>query len=294
MFLFKFKKVMTSINLPVQLDSQIKKKSSKIERKQYVKNYKNKIGLKGKLFISEKLPGPRVIWTGKHLLTKDLTPLYPPNTFLKLLGNIPLDGVLEGYNEPLTETDWKKIKFVVFDMPLPNLPFETRLNRLKRSKLILQSKIVKLHTFYEILRIENSFNQVNELYQKSLLNKKKGVMLIQASNIYQGKQTNSFITYKKQNFGKAKIVGYIEGIGKYYSFLGKYKCENEHGKIFYCSEDIPEIFRFKYHFDRTICKKIDSNDIPLIGDIITFTSDKMIKNGTVPRLPIYKSFERIN
>lgn len=294
-FLFKFKKPMMATDLPVQLELNTFQQKNKLERKEYVQVYKHKIGLKGKWYVSEKLRGPRTLWSGNQLLDKTLRVLDAPKWFIKELPpNIPLDGVLQGYRGPVEkEVDWKKVKFVVFDMPVSGLPFETRLNRLKRLHNITSSSVIKIHNLTLFTNIETEFPKVNDLYTESISNGGNGVMLIEANSLYQGKKNNKLLSYKREIFGVAKITGYREGMNRYYTYLGKFQCETEHGKTFYCSHDIPDEIRKKYHFDRTQLRSITNPEtVPVIGDTLIYTSDIMIKNGTVPRDPIFKDFEK--
>lgn len=296
MLCFKFKQPMQSTILPVQLEITEYSKKSKQETREYVKKYKNKIGITGKWYISTKLKGPRVIWNGKQILNKHLYPIpNVPTWFIALLPkNVCLDGVLQNFHET-KPNQWKEIIFMVFDMPVHNVVFESRLGKLKKMYEGLfnvnQKKHIRIHEFEFIPDIQKEFKHVNNRYVEEIEKGGRGIMLIQASSKYKGEIVNHLLEYKKEYIGKATIIGLLEGVKQYYRYLGKFKCKTDQGKVFYCSKDIPDDIRKKYHFKFKECMFIEK-DVPQINDILTYTSTIMIKNGTVPRDAIYKAFEK--
>lgn len=297
---FKFKRLMTHSELPVQLDlssnSTTVQQMDRNGRKAYIKAYKDKIGLKGRWYMSEKLSGFKVLWNGREFLDKTLRPVpHIPLSILKvMLKGIPLEGVLINFSPSIRgPVSWEKVKFIIYDFPLPNTSFENRWNRALKWTAIAQSPVCQLHTFTVLQNIETEFYKVNDLYTSVLDKGGKGVMLMEANSLYLPKQVTTLLSYKQDIYGSARIVGYREGMQKWYKYLGKFKCETENGKFFYCSQGIPDEIRYAFHFDRTVLTSIDNpENVPLIGDTLYYTSASMIKNDTVPRDAVFKDFEK--
>ena len=99
-------------------------------------------------WASEKYDGMRALWTGNKLVSRNNKPIAAPKWFLKWLPRgVPLDGELlidrAKFQELISvvrkkvpiDSEWKKVKYFVFDVPL-NLPFEERMKIM--NKIIAQ------------------------------------------------------------------------------------------------------------------------------------------------------------
>ena len=336
--LFPYNRVMNPSKLIPQVKLTQFNPRNKKQLREYHKNYKIKIGLEGRWYVSEKIVGVRAIWDGKSLVTKHFKEIKNvPKWFTNILPrHAPLEGVLTNFNmlNPSVDPEWSKVKYIVYDMPTTKYVFQDRLTRLRNIPLFkLQEqhlkriesennnndnesnssncsksssnrrqrafKIKNLHlnniclqTFKEIQNVQNDFRIVNNMYSNAL-ETDKGLMLINASNMYRPGDSKSFYEYKENHAGEATIIGYKEGENKYYGILGKYHCKiPENGKKFYLSVGIPDDIRKQYEFFQTKLMNIDVDnkdgiDVPIIGDTIIYHSENMIKDDTVPRLPIY-------
>lgn len=330
--LFPYIRVMGASKLIPQVKLTQFNPRNKKELREYHKDYRTKIGLEGRWYVSEKIVGVRAIWDGKNLVTKNFKEIKNvPKWFLNILPrHAPLEGVLTNFNmlNPSIDPEWSKVKYIVYDMPSTKYVFNDRLTRLRNIPLFkLQEQHLKripkdsnsshddrsrnssnrkqrafklknlhlnnicLQTFTEIQNIQNDFRVVNSMYSGALIGD-KGLMLINASNMYRPGESKSFYEYKEDHAGEATIIGYKEGENKYYGILGKYQCKiPENGKKFYLGVGIPDEIRKQYEFFQTKLTNINVDneeiDVPLIGDTVIYHSEKMIKDNTVPRLPIY-------
>ena len=330
--LFPYIRVMGASKLIPQVKLTQFNPRNKKELREYHKDYRTKIGLEGRWYVSEKIVGVRAIWDGKNLVTKNFKEIKNvPKWFLNILPrHAPLEGVLTNFNmlNPSVDPEWSKVKYIVYDMPTTKYVFHDRLTRLRNIPLFkLQEQHLKripkdsnsshddrsrnssnrkqrafklknlhlnnicLQTFTEIQNIQNDFRVVNSMYSDALIGD-KGLMLINASNMYRPGESKSFYEYKEDHAGEATIIGYKEGENKYYGILGKYQCKiPENGKKFYLGVGIPDEIRKQYEFFQTKLTNINVDneeiDVPLIGDTVIYHSEKMIKDNTVPRLPIY-------
>jgi DNA ligase-1 len=93
-------------------------------------------------WMREKLNGIRAYWDGEKLYSKDGKEYLIPSYFGDGLPPvIPLDGELYLNNGGLNrltsiinskDADWKNVKYVVFDLPFSNDPYESRMEELKK------------------------------------------------------------------------------------------------------------------------------------------------------------------
>lgn len=267
--------------------------------KDYGKKYDDEIGIYGSWYMSEKYDGIRAFWTGKELRTRSMRKFTcVPSWFIKKLPRgIPLDGEIIVPNKPFQyfsslsitkeeDPKWKEVEYKVFDMPIPNVSFEERLNRLRKIKGI------DLVEFIKLKNIKADFKKVNEYFRKVVEKGGEGVILIKADSHYLPKRVKHCLKYKKEMSGEAEVIGYCEGFGKYYQKLGKFKCKiPKTGKTFYCGTGLSDELRNMYHFDKTVCYLIDDDKphlkAPRIGDIITFNCMEILPSG-IPRMSVFK------
>lgn len=273
--LFQLQCPMTSTILPVDLELtkhlNFKDKSSK---RKFIIDYDRRIGLRGGWFYYKKLFGTRLIWTGKELLDENLCK-FDSDISLICPKLFPLDGYLiDGV-------------YVVVDSPLKRSCFKDRYLLLKKNKCFKHEKL-KLHEIYYVKNINIEFFKINDFYKKNL-----DTMLIHENSMYESKESEKFIHYKERIKGKAKIIELREGMFKYYGFLGKFKCQTDNGKTFYCSKDIPDHIRKNYIFKRKKLIRIIDSSLPMIGDMIEYTTNYMIKNDKVPQDPHFVNFNKI-
>lgn len=336
--LFPYNRVMEPCKLTPQVKLTQFDPRNKKDLREYHKDYKMKIGLEGRWYVSEKLTGVRAIWDGKNLVTKHFKEIKNvPKWFINILPrHAPLEGILTNFNmlNSSIDPEWSKVKFIVYDMPSTKYPFHDRLTRIRNIPLFkIQEQHLKralsgndttgttggalprsaqrtsrsqktfklknlhlnnicLHEFKELNNIQNDFRVVNGMYSNALKDD-KGLMLISSTNMYRPGEQKSFYEYKEDHEGEAKIIGYKEGENRYYGILGKYHCQIPgNGKKFYLGVGIPDDIRKQYEFFQTKLMNIGTKfiDVPLIGDTIIYHSEDMIKDNTVPRLPIYVDF----
>lgn len=261
--------------------------------------------IKDTWFVSEKYDGIRAIWTGDSLITRSNRKFtYVPPTFLgKLPKGIPLDGELLVPGKPFSyfssisirkdwDPKWDQVVYMVFDTPQPNIPFTKRLVYLKKN--LPKCKQIKLVPFCEIANIQFNMEKVHKLYGNIIQKGGEGVMLIKDDSLYEhGKRSKWLLKYKKNIEGECVVIGYVGGNGKYAGFLGALKCKLDNGSVFHIGTGFTDEQRKKYKFNNTIATKgpavsVTSQDVPKIGDTITYQCLEIIKKSGIPRMPIFK------
>lgn len=271
----------------------------------------NKLG--GTWYMSEKFDGIRALWTGRELITRAWRSFtYVPPWFLKQMPiGTPLDGELFipdvefSYFSSLSVTKkceavddkWKKVQYIVFDMPLKTLNFEQRLLGLQRTKF--RGKQIKIMEFTKLHNIMKEFQKVNVKFKEVTKRGGEGVMLIKADSTYDSKRSRNSLKYKKEHTGEAIVVEVCEGLGRNSKRLGKLKCKLlESSRTFYCGTGFNDAERNFYHFDKTVCEFIDDDTddikVPRIGDIINYSCMEIIKKTGIPRMSVYRGIRNNN
>src|SRR5690606_36303228 len=94
-------------------------------------------------WVSEKLDGVRAYWDGQRLLSRQGNPFHAPAWFTEVLPDQPLDGELwmgRGRFHELSgavrrqeadDAQWRRIRYMVFDLPASPDPFGVRLRQLR-------------------------------------------------------------------------------------------------------------------------------------------------------------------
>ena len=89
--------------------------------------------------MSEKLDGVRCYWDGSNMYTRTGKPFYAPKEWTSKLPKIELDGELWTSRDDfqkivsivrkkdINNSEWSKIKFMIFDAPLVRGKFSTRM-----------------------------------------------------------------------------------------------------------------------------------------------------------------------
>lgn len=261
--------------------------------------------LHGNWYVSEKYDGIRGIWKNGWMYTKSGRRFrYVCPKFIKKLPDINLDGELIIPNAPFNEFSslsvtkksnlWDKVVYNVFDTPpkaaiskklTPPKPvnhgFKDRLAILEKTEFGDNIKLIDFHHKKNITK-----ETVQEYYKEIVKKGGEGIMLIHENNIYKHKRTNTLLKYKKINEDEAKVVGYLEGKGKYRGFLGKYVCQFK-DIIFKLGSGLSDELRYSYMFEDGVCVSVNSPKAPQIDDLVTFKYMELTKNG-VPRLPVFK------
>ncbi len=143
-----------------------------------------KVKLPEKIYIQEKLDGIRCIWNGSEMLTRTGQVIVSMPKLLKILksefSDTPLDGEL--YSNELSFKDIisstrrsenieedERIFFYVFDMPIKNLTFEQRLDKLKTLKYNKRVKLLNAKLITTKKKTINDLNIYHNLAEGSVI-----------------------------------------------------------------------------------------------------------------------------
>lgn len=232
--------------------------------------------------VSEKYDGIRAIWTGEQLLTRNGHVIHAPDWFTRSLPKVWLDGELWTKRQDFAgvssivrtqiadDVAWRKVRYMVFDMPAKGLAFDERyknyitlINELNLPHL----KAVKQQRF-------TSNHALSQYLDTLVKNGAEGVMLHLATASHQSGRGSALLKLKPYFDDEAVVVGHLPGKGKYTNQLGALQVKNKQGIIFKIGSGFSDEERA---------------DPPAIGTTITYKYHGYTKNG----LPRFASFLRI-
>lgn len=179
-------------------------------------------------YVSEKLDGVRAYWDGHQLLTRSGRVIPAPAWFISALPSTPMDGELwSGRGEfswlagvlnrsQQRDEDWRKIRYMVFDLPQMATTFTERLWVLRT--LVAQQGNPQLKVLEQV-RV-SSEQALEQKLQRITAAGGEGVMLHRAASLYQARRTADLLKFKLTEDDEARVIGYVPGEGKYRGELG--------------------------------------------------------------------------
>jgi DNA ligase-1 len=237
-------------------------------------------------YVSEKLDGVRGYWDGKQLLTRQGNIIYSPNWFTQHWPEFPMDGELwlaRGQFQPLlscvskriaventTTSCWRKVRFMVFDLPKHPGDFDVRVSEMRR--LLMQNPSGYLAMIDQVKL--KKLSDLEHTLDKVIADQGEGLMLHLASAYYQQGRNPALMKLKKYQDAEAIVIGYTEGKGKYQNQLGAIKVKTSDGIIFKIGSGFSDTQRA---------------NPPKIGTIITFKYNGLTQAG----IPRFARFWRI-
>lgn len=228
-------------------------------------------------WMSEKLDGVRAYWDGKELLSRLGNKFYAPEWFIKNLP-IRLDGELFIERKKFQETvsivrrqdmpdSWKRIKYLIFDVPGPEKSFEERmsfLQKVARNAPFPEHVIVVQQTKCTGLKhLLSTLDSIQKLGGE-------GVMLRQPGSLYDGRRSSTLLKVKTFLDDEATVTDYEAGKGRHKGRTGAlWVTWNKK--------------RFKVG---TGLSDKERENPPKIGSVISFKYQELSTDG-IPRFPVY-------
>jgi len=232
-------------------------------------------------WVSEKYDGVRALWDGKQFISRGGNIYHAPQWFIQNFPKKILDGELwieRQRFELLVSTvrdktpdheAWKKVKFMVFDMPEVDDIFDQRIEHINRTVMSAQVPWLKA-----VKQIKVKDHQALMAYLTELTDKgAEGLMLHKGSSYYRAKRSGDLLKVKPYQDAEAKVIAHIEGKGKYKNHLGALVVELDNGISFKIGTGFSDAER---------------RNPPNIGSIITYQYRGKTRNG----IPRFASFLR--
>ena len=232
-------------------------------------------------WMSEKLDGVRAYWDGSQFISRLGNPFHVPDWFLEGLPDVPLDGELWIGRKQFSRTvstakrqdksdHWRDVRYVVFDAPALEEPFEQRLKFVDESLRGIGSEFLQAH---QHTRCRGLDHLQEELARVESLGG-EGLMLRQPGSRYEVGRSTSLLKVKTFHDAEAVVVDHVAGKGRHKGRLGALVVRIPDGTEFSVGTGFSDKQR---------------EAPPEIGSTITFRYQEL-SDGGVPRFP---SFVRV-
>lgn len=233
-------------------------------------------------WVSEKYDGVRGYWDGEKLLTRSGAIIHPPAWFTAHWPKLPMDGELwVGHGEfdmasatirqqPADETAWRRVRYMVFDLPSHPGPFTERLRMLKEVVDRLNVPWVQRVPQYKVANDAALKAQLDRVVQQG----GEGLMLHRGTSLYHAGRNDDLLKFKPHDDAEARVIAHLPGKGKYAGMLGALLVETAEGVR----------FRLGMGF-----KDEQRRNPPPIGSLVTYRYRGLTSNGK----PRFASFMRV-
>ncbi|MGR7920878.1 DNA ligase [Zobellella denitrificans] len=190
--------------------------------------------------VSEKLDGVRAYWNGRELLSRGGHRFSAPDWFLAGFPATPLDGELwlgRGRFSELSaavrrfvplDDEWRQIRFMVFDLPASDLPFEARLSALQALFATLDTPHLEL---VEQRRVPDR-PALSAWLAEVEAGGGEGLMLRHRQSRYLPGRNEDLLKLKRHRDAEAVVLAHLPGQGKYEGMLGALLVETPDGRRF--------------------------------------------------------------
>ncbi|MBO1518576.1 DNA ligase [Oceanisphaera pacifica] len=232
--------------------------------------------------VSEKLDGVRAYWNGQQLVSRSGHYFSAPAWFTDGFPDTPLDGELwigRGQFEAVSaavrryqpiKSEWRTIRFMVFDLPASNAPFEKRLQALKPLIADINSPYLAL---VEQRLVKDNAELAALLHQVDTYGG-EGLMLRHRQSLYQAGRHQDLLKLKQFHDAEARVIAHLPGLGKYQGMLGALLVETTDGRQFKLGTGFSDQQR---------------KQPPAIGSTVTYR----YQGKTAQQLPRFASFMRV-
>ena len=233
-------------------------------------------------WVSEKLDGVRARWDGQHLQTRSGQPITPPHWFTRGWPRMAMDGELwigAGRFDQVSglvrkgkadESDWRRVRFMVFDLPSHGGTFDARVARMRLLAHATQSPWLQPVAQFRL----GTARELDAKLKQVVAAGGEGLMLHRGTALYRTGRSADLLKYKPYEDAEARVVGHAPGKGKYTGMLGALIVRMPDGRQFRLGSGFSDLQR--------------SNPPPL-GSLVTYRYNGLTSKG----LPRFARFMRI-
>ncbi|PFH11081.1 DNA ligase-1 [Collimonas sp. PA-H2] len=233
-------------------------------------------------WVSEKLDGVRGYWDGEQLLTRGGQRINAPHWFTAGWPKVALDGELwagrgqfnhavsTARREAPDDAAWRRMRFMVFDLPAYPGTFDQRLPALQSTLARLAVPWVQL---VEQIKLADHA-ALQGLLQQTVRQGGEGLMLHRGASLYRAQRSDDLLKVKTHEDAEAKVIGHLPGKGKYQGMLGALWVET------------PDGLRFKLGSGFSDAQR---RQPPALGCVVTYRFRGLNGSG----IPRFASFMRV-
>ena len=233
-------------------------------------------------WVSEKYDGVRGYWDGRQLWTRGGEPINAPAWFTAGWPAVPMDGELwvgrgqfsaavSTVRQQVPNDDaWRKMHFMVFDLPAHGGTFDERIPAITQLLHTLAVPWVQPVAQSRVASHEALQARMRQIVKAG----GEGLMLHRGASLYKGVRNDDLLKLKPYEDAEARVVAHIPGRGKYEGMLGALLVETTTGQ------------RFKLGTGFTNAER---RDPPVINTWVTYRYRDINPSG----LPRFASFLRV-
>jgi DNA ligase-1 len=229
-------------------------------------------------WMSEKLDGVRAYWDGTQFLSRQGNRYHAPDWFVAGLPPTPLDGELWLARKAFQRTvsiarrqdrsdHWKELRFLIFDAPTHDAPFEERVQIVADQLARLKPAFALAHAHERckgVVHLREELTRVEALGGE-------GLMLRQPASRYQAGRSATLLKVKTFHDAEARVLEHQAGAGRHKGRLGALFVEMAGGVRFSIGTGFSDAER---------------ENPPPVGSIVTFRYQELTDGG-VPRFPSF-------
>lgn len=191
-------------------------------------------------WVSEKYDGVRGYWDGHTLRTRGGETVQAPAWFTAGWPATPMDGELWGgrggfsaaqsttRQQQPDDAAWRRIRFMVFDLPQHGGTFDERLPALQALVQLLRQPWVQAVPQQRLAHDAD----LQALLRKTVRAGGEGLMLHRGASLYRSGRSDDLIKVKTHEDTEARVVAHIPGQGRHAGRLGALLVEMPSGQQF--------------------------------------------------------------
>ena len=233
-------------------------------------------------WVSEKLDGVRALWDGEALYSRRGNRFAVPAWFLRGFPATPLDGELwigRGAFDLLSGTvrrevpdvrAWRRVRYMVFDLPDHSGSFDERLHRLQALVERIDAPYLELIAQFRVPSHEALMAELERVVARG----GEGLMLRRADSRHRAGRSDDLLKVKPYRDAEAVVIAHLPGRGKFQGMLGSLLVETPEGRRFRLGTGFTDAER---------------RHPPELGATVTFRYRGKTANGT----PRFASFVRV-
>lgn len=233
-------------------------------------------------WISEKLDGVRGYWDGAQLLSRGGHRIAAPDWYIAGWPDEPLDGELwidRGRFDELSgivrrqrpdDSEWRKVRYMVFDLPTHPGRFDERLAVLRERLAALGIDWLQPVTQFRL----DDPAALDARLAEIIAGGGEGLMLHRADAFHQARRSDDLLKLKPHDDAEAQVIAHEPGTGKYRRMLGALRVRAPDGREFSLGSGFTDAQR---------------RDPPPVGSWVTYRYNGLTRSG----LPRFARFLRV-
>lgn len=192
----------------------------------------------GDYWVSEKYDGVRGYWDGRQLLTRGGENIAAPAWFTAGWPAVPMDGELWAGREQFSQavstvrqqtpddTAWRRMRFMVFDLPAHGGPFTERITAYQQLLAQLALPWVLPVPQHKVA----SHAALHTLLRQTVKAGGEGVMLHRGASLYRAARNDDLLKFKPFDDAEGLVIGHLPGRGKHAGRLGALVVQTQGGQ----------------------------------------------------------------